>query len=651
MDRRLLRYFDRELRHLRTVAHEFAREFPKVAGRLAIDEFSCADPYVERLLEGYAFLAARVQLKLDAEFPRFTQNLLETVYPHYLAPTPSMCVAHFQHDPGEAGLADGFRVPPNTPMRSQSGKDLNSCEYRTAHDLTIWPVVVSEARYYSRDVGVLELNRVWGTDEVIPVTGRGAVPAARAALRLRLKTTAGLPFSKLTMKDLRLHLKGSGGTPGRLYEQFLARTRSVILRPVPEGTRAGPWQCSFNESVVRRCGFQQREAMLPYDDRSFQGYRLLHEYFAFPQRFMFIDVGDLFPGLKRCAANLIDLIFSFDAEDPELDGAVVAENFLTNCTPAVNLFPKRCDRIFVSDRASEFHIIPDRTRPLDFEVYRVKAVSGFGGVSKGETVFLPFYAATDEASSELAAVAYYATNRVPRAISERERRGGNRTSYGGSEVYLSIVDARNAPFSPDLRELSVEALCTNRDLCLQMPVGKGRTDFTLDSGAPVEAIRIVAGPTPPRASHAEGDASWRLISHLALNYLSLTDEDLDGDGVIDADERQGAAALRDLLRLYGNVGDLTVRKQIDGLRAIQTNSIVRRVPGTGAVAFARGLEVTVTLEESQFEGTGCFIFGAVLEQFFARYVSLNSFTETVVRSTERGEIMRWKVQVGQRPTL
>jgi type VI secretion system protein ImpG len=184
-----------------------------------------------------------------------------------------------------------------------------------------------------------------------------------------------------------------------------------------------------------------------------------------------------------------------------------------------------------------------------------------------------------------------------------------------------------------------------------MPVGKGKTDFTLDIGAPVESVRAVAGPTPPRASHAEGDASWRLISHLTLNYLSLTDEDRDGDGRITADESRGAAALRALLKLYGNVGDPVIRKQIEGLRSIRTQGITRRVPTSGVVAFARGLEVSVTLDEGQFEGTGVFVLGAVLEQFFARYVSMNSFTETVVRSEDRGEIMRWPAKIGQRPVL
>jgi type VI secretion system protein ImpG len=218
-------------------------------------------------------------------------------------------------------------------------------------------------------------------------------------------------------------------------------------------------------------------------------------------------------------------------------------------------------------------------------------------------------------------------------------------------VYISLVDASSAPYSTDLKQLALEILCTNRDLPLQMPVGKGKTDFTMEIGAPVENVRVVAGPTPPRPSHAEGETSWRLISHLKLNYLSLMDEDLDGDGDISLSERQGAAALRDLLRLYGATSDPATRKQIDGLKSISTVPVTRRVPTPGAIAFARGMEVSVTFDETLFEGSGVFLLGAVLEQFFARYVSMNSFTETVVKSVERGEIMRWTAKVGQRPVL
>jgi len=651
MDRRLLPYYNRELKYLRTVAAEFGREFPKIADRLALSDPSvekCSDPYVERLLEGFAFLTSRVQLKLDSEFPRFTQNLLETVYPHYLAPTPSMCVVQFNHDQAETGLADGFTIPRDTVLRSMIAKDLTSCEYRTSQPVTLPPLQISEARYFTRDVGALELHRTWGSGDD-GTARRGGSAQARAALRLRLRTTAGVAFPKIKTDDIVLHLRGEG-TTGRLYEALFARARGVIFRPVPVGRAVGAWQEMIGPDSIERVGLRADESMLPYDDRSFQGYRLLHEYFAFPQRFAFVRIKGIAKALSRCDAAQLDIIIPFSEEDAELERSITAENFALHCAPAVNLFPKRADRIFVSDKATEFQVIPDRTKPLDYEVYRTSGLVGYGSRSGDERTFSPFYTATDAESGEQSS-AYFSTYRVPRAVSEREKQRGARSSYAGTEVYVSLVDAQNAPYSTDLKQLSVTTLCTNRDLPKFMPVGKGKTDFTLDIGAPVESTRVVAGPTPPRASYAEGNASWRLISHLTLNYLSLTDEDLDGDGRITAEEGRGAAALRDLMKLYGDVGDPVIRKQIEGLVRVTTRPILRRVPTPGVIAFGRGLEVTLTLDEALFEGTGISLLGSVLDQFFARYVSMNSFTETVVKSADRGEVMRWPAKVGQRPVL
>jgi type VI secretion system protein ImpG len=672
MDRRLIRYYDRELRHLQSVGREFAKEFPKIAGRLALDDFPCVDPYVERLLEGFAFLASRVQLKIDAEFPRFTQNLLETVYPHYLAPTPSMCITQFQHDVTEAGLAEGYRIPQGTVLRSHPIKEVASCEFRTAHDVELWPIVISEAKYFTRDVGTLELGKVWGAGpDVSAFAARGSAAAmtalngaglylgapgsVKAAIRIRLRTTAGVPFKDIAAKNLVLHLRGGDSTPYRIYEQLFAHAKAIIARPVIPGTKGGAWQEHMGADQrpigVSRVGFSAAEAVLPYDDRSFQGYRLLHEYFAFPQRFLFVKLGDLSKAFAQCESQHLDLIIPLSQECPDLEGAIEADNFALHCTPAVNVFAKRADRIFVEENANEFQIIPDRTHPLDFEVYRVNRVTGFA-TGGHETVFRPFYAATDaDALGGSSQASFFSTNRVPRALSDREKRAGQRTSYTGSEVYVSLVDAQSAPFSSDIRQLAVETLCTNRDLPLQMPLGKGKTDFMPDIGGPFTSVRVVVGPTPPRASHAEGDASWRLISHLTLNYLSITDEDQDGDGTIAYEERQGAGSLRELLRIYGNVGDPVVRKQIEGIKLIQARPCTRRVPTRGVVAFARGVEVTVTFEEHLFEGSGIALLGAVLDQFFARYVSMNSFTETVVRTEERGEVMRWNATLGQRPVL
>jgi type VI secretion system protein ImpG len=625
VDRRLLDLYNRELAHLRAMGAEFAQQFPKIAGRLGgLDEFQpCRDPFVERLLEGFAFLAARVQLKLNAEFPRFTQALLETVFPHYLAPTPSMCIVRFQPDLNETGLADGFVIPRGSSLYSILGKtEQTRCEYRTAHDVTLWPVQVSQANFYTRE---------------LPSLGLPNLPDVRAGIRIRIQTAAGLSVSKLKLDSLTFHLMGVGEIPMRLYEQFLANAVAVVLQPT---TRPLKWQEVIDPSCIRRVGFENEQKLLPYDARSFQGYRLAHEYFTFPNRFMFVRLDGLANALQRCDQNEVDVIILFRKSNVELEGVISAENFGLFCTPAINLFEKRLDRVPVSDKFFEFHVVPDRTRAQDFEVYKITRVIGYGSQSEQLQEFLPFYMAKDAAGT--GAEGYYLTNRVQRLLSQAERiRGRRSTSYADSEVYISLVDSTAAPYSSDIKQLGVEALCTNRDLPLHMPIGLGSSDFTMEKSAPCTSVRCLGAPTPPKPSHAEGEVAWRLINHLSLNYLSLTDTDV-GDG---------ASALRDILRLYGDTGDLQTRKQIDGLKSVSSRPVTRRVTTAGSTAFVRGLEVTITLEEASFEGSGVFLLGAVLEQFFARYVSINSFAETVVKTIERGEIMRWTLRNGLRPIL
>ncbi len=623
MDRRLLVHYKRELDHLRGVGGEFARQFPKIAGRLALTEQECLDPYVERLLEGFAFLAARVHVKLDAEFPRFTQSMLDTVYPHYLAPTPSMAVVQFRPDLTMGDLAEGFEVPRGAVLRSILGKgEQTACEYRTAHSVSLLPLQITQAQYYTRDLSALDLP-----SRVRPAAG----------IRLRVQATAGKTLRELALDRLPLYLGGAGEQAMRIYEQVIGHCIGVVVQPP---TRPPRWRCELPREAVRECGFSDEEALLPYGPRSFQGYRLLHEYFTIPERFMFVTLTNLRDAFSRCSDTEADILLLLDAADLDLENRVDASCFRLFCAPAINLFPKRCDRIHVTDRFSEFHVVPDRTRPRDFEVYEVQRVTGYGDPGRGEREFRAFYSAQDvDAATDDGA--FYAVHRAPRVLSHNERLRGRRHDYSGGEVFLTLVDAAAAPYGEDLRQLGVEALCTNRDLPLGMPVGRGRTDFTMEISAPIESVRCITGPTPPRPSHAEGETAWRLISHLSLNYLSLAN----------SSEQEGASALRDILKLYGELAVPHVRKQIEGVKTVQTRCLTRRVTTGGPIAFARGLEVAVTLDEAAFEGTGVFLLGSILEKFFAKYVSLNSFTETLVRTEDRGEIMRWPARVGRRTIL
>jgi type VI secretion system protein ImpG len=326
----------------------------------------------------------------------------------------------------------------------------------------------------------------------------------------------------------------------------------------------------------------------------------------------------------------------FDRLDSSLENTVGAAQLVPFCTPAINLFPLRVDRIHLSNEVNEHHVIADRTRPTDFEVHSLSAVTGYS--TGPEQAFLPFYAVRD-CADYARGNAFYLLRREPRVLSSEQRRSGSRSTYVGSETFISLVDSQQAPHRQDLRQLGVNALCTNRDLPLFMNVGGGTTDFTLTDSAPVAAIRCLAGPSRPRPSHANDNRAWRLISQLSLNYLSLSEEG------------QGAAALRELLRLYGDDTDPSLALQIEGLREVSCKPCTRRLPMPGPIAFGRGLEITLQFDEHAFRGTGVYLLGAVLERFLARYVSINSFTKTVIRSTERGEIMRWKATPGRRPTL
>lgn len=629
MDPRLRDYYERELRFMRDMGGEYAAEFPKIAARLGLETYECADPYVERLLEGFAFLAARVQLKIDAEFPAFTQHLLEMVYPHYLAPTPSMTVVELQPDLAEGSLAEGYEVPRDTVLRGTLGRDAQTpCEYRTAHPVRLWPMELAAAEYFSHAGPIVRTD--------LPILRQ-----AKAGIRLRLRTTANLSFAQLAPGrperfQLVFFLQGADQLPFDLHARLQSDTVGVLVQPT---ARPVPWTETLPASAVRPLGFEDGEALLPYAPPSFQGYRNLHEYFAFPRRYLFIAVEGLGPALSRIAAAEVDLMLLLGQPAPHLERVVDAANFVLHCTPAINLFPKRFDRIHLDQAGPDFHLVPDRTRPMDFEVYGIHRVEGLGAGNSEPREFRPFYAPANLDPGG-ALPAYYSIHRVPRRLSARQQRQGTRSSYVGSEVYLNLVDTAAVPWAAGLRQLSVSGLCTNRDLPLFMPVGAGTTDFTLESGAPVRLVRVRAGPTPPRPSHAQADTAWRLISHLALNYLSLAD----------TEGGEAGAALRELLGLYGDLSDPDTRKQIDGLRRVASRPVVRRLPGVRPITYGRGLEITLECDEGAFEGTGAFLLATVLARFFARYCTINAFTETVLK-TGRGELMRWPAIIGSRPAL
>jgi type VI secretion system protein ImpG len=620
MDTRILKHYEGELAYLREMGAEFADSYPKIASRLGMEGTEVIDPYVERLLEGVAFLSARVQLELELQFPTFTSHLLDIVYPHYLAPMPSMMVAHFVPDAATSQLTDGFSLPRGTKLRSTLvDGEQTACVFQTAHDVRLWPIEISEAEY---------------------IDGRGQLVAAgiardtnaRAAIRLRLRRTGGEPIRDLSLDRLPLFMNAQSGRAWELTELLSTQVSGVVGRSTD---RRADWVQPLTGVGVVPLGFDTEQALLPLPKRSFDGYRLLQEYFAMPERFHFMEVQGIGPALGRADGSDVDIYILLREGRPELTAAVTPAAFTLFATPAINLFEKRCDRIFVTSRDVEHHVVADRTAPLDFEIHSIESVVGISSAGNDDITFRPFYSDDDLTAAGNSHPAYFTQARRMRQRSEKERLRGVRTSYLGSESFLTLVDARQAPYPADLEQLAVNAMCSNRDLPMLLS-GGGTDQFHLPDGGPVASIRLPVSPTRPRPTLAQGDTSWRLISHLSLNYLSIVDQANGG----------GAAALRELVGIYAPVGDKITEKQIEGILSVSSRPIVRRISDEVLSTAVRGIEITLTFDESFFEGTSVFVLGAVLEQFFRKYVTINSFTETVLRTQQRGEIARWKPHSG-----
>lgn len=623
MDARLLRYYNQELRYLREVGGEFAREFPKIAGRLGMEGLEVSDPYVERLLEGCAFLAARIQLKQDAEFPRLSHRLLDLVYPNFLAPTPAMLVAQVQPVAGP-NLMGGRSVARGTQLMAPPGSvSPTACEFRTAQPLELTPLRTLSADH------VLHLG-----DLNLPALGLPARP--RCGVRWRLQLPEGLSVGDLQMDSLCVYLGGNTEVAMQLNELMLSACLGVVVgTPGRMGDAAARL---LPPTAITPVGYADDEAMLPDNPRTFAGVRLLQEYFSFPERFLFLRVAGLRAAVAGLQGAVLELVFLFSRNGQGLEGAVTAEHFRLHCVPAINLFPKRADRIEITDGSSEFHVVADRTAPLDYEVFDVTGITGYGDQGE-QRRFAPLYAPGHRERSGFEA--YFTLWREPRLISEKARRNGPRSGYVGSEVFVSLVDPQDAPLPLALRQVALQVMCTNRDLPVFIPATGAAGEFTLDAGLPLESVRAVAGPTRPQSALREEGVAWRLLSLLSLNYLSL----------MDADEGEAAAALRELLQRLPQSSEPTVKRQIEALQQVQARPVVRRHPVRGPITFSRGVEVQLTVDEIGHEGASAFLFGAAMHQYLARHASLNSFVETRLVSLSRGEVMRWQPHLGSRATL
>lgn len=620
MDPRLLRFYNEELAYLREGAREFGEEHEAVASRLGLKTPTDPDPYVERLLEGVAFLGARVQLKLADQFPEFTQHLLAAIQPHYLAPMPSICVAGFEPKENDPALATGYVVPAGSQLTALASDHANAAvTFTTGHPVSLYPIRISEVEFLGSRAAVAS------------IASAGNV-RAECGIRLRFEATGAIPLEAIDIDNISLYLDGSEAVPGELYRQIIGECVAVLAKPAASAS-ATPVDLPKPEQV----GFSDSEALLPAEQRSFRGYRLLSEYFACPERFLFVRLLGLDRAFAAAQGGACDIVLLFSRPSPLLAGAISPANFRLFATPAINLFEKQLGRIAVNATDHEFHLVPDRTRPLDFEIFRLLSVEAHLQDEIDPRPVAPLYA--------LGALLYdwrdalfFVPRLALRRLSTRAQRLQRRGDYIGTETFLSISAPGNAGRVGDIKELSIKALVTNRELAAELTF-RGSEHFT-GTGGPVRAISVLRSPTRPQAPLGLTDAAWRIIAHLTPNYATLAPE-VGND----------PSMLRDHLALYGRQEDAAMRRQIDGITAVSSKPVVRRIPGRGQMAVARGSRVRLELDDGSYHNSRMYLFTAVIERFLAEFATINSFTETIVETPGEGVVAKWPARIGRRPTI
>ncbi len=602
----LLPWYNRELAFIRRIGAEFARSHPKIAGRLRMSGESIEDPHVSRLIESFAYLNARIRHKIEDDFPEIAESLLGILYPHYLNPIPSMAMVRFTLDPAQSALVAGYHVPRHSSLETELIQG-EPCRFQTSYEVQLWPFELSTAvlRTFPCDAPVTRF-----TDDAVAVL----------CLSLRCLSPE-VTFSQMPLGKLRFFLNGLPQHVYALYELLFNNVLEVVVAQSAddEAPRRLP------HGSISRVGFADDESMFPHQSRSFPGYRLLTEYFAFPEKYLFVDIqgltGDILAGIGR----ELSIYFYLNRTSNDLERNIDTSMFQTGCTPMTNLFRKRVEPIQLNHLDFEYRVVPDARRPEAIEIYsidRVVATSPAGD----ELEYHPFYSVNHMNGGGRESAYWFAARRPAEQVEGPVDHG--------TEMYMSFVDLGFQPSQATDWVVDIESTCLNRDLPQRLPFGGGHPRLFLVGGGPVSEIRCLTAPTPTLRATQGQTSRWRVVSHLALGHESIQD---------------GAEALREILQLYNFNDSEETRAMIEGILDVRSRRVVQRV-GQGGIA--KGVEVTVTMDEDRFSGSGLFLFATVLEDFLSLYCTINSFTQLVVRTKQRKDVLRrWPPHSGSKPLL
>ena len=613
MREELLEYYERELAYLRQLGGKFAEKYPRVASRLLLEPDRCDDPHVERLLEGFAFMAARIHLRVDDDFPEVTSALLGIVAPHYLRPIPSMTVVECQVDPEQGKQTAGQTMPAGTSLATKRLVDGKPCRFQTAYPVELWPLTISECE--------------WRQPERLAEPVR--VPGAVGVLRVRLQCARDVSFADLKTGKLVFHLTGESNIVHTLYELLCRNCISVMVRnPQQRGGKV----IDISPARLRAMGFEENEALLPYPRRSFDGYRLLQEYFTFSEKFLFFELS----GLEALAeagcgaqAEILFCISRFDRPErsQDLETGVSARTLRLGCTPVINLYSQVAEPILVSHAKHEYPVISNARHQETTEIHSIDEVMASNTARRESIPLEPLYSYRFQARKESGRTYWHAVRRR-NEIGEREP----------STMHLSLVDIDGTLAAPNAEVLTVRCSCSDFDLPSRLPFGLEGGDFIAEDFPAIRQITALRRPTPSYDPPRAKGQLWRLVSQLSLNYLSLTDE--------------GVASLQEILRLHNFTDSSYLENQIGGIVRLSSRphfAIMQSVYGNLP---ARGTRVEVEFDERQFVGGGVYLFANVLDRFLGCYTSINSFCQLAALSSQRKEPLgEWPPKAGYKPLI
>ncbi len=607
----LLPYYEKELAFIRQLGAEFSQENAKIAGRLGINAETVEDPHVSRLIESFAYLNARIQHKLDDDFPELSDSLLNVLFPHYQRPIPSMSIIQFEAD--EEQLDSSYTLPANTLLTTEIFQG-ERCHFSTIYPVEILPFNVRTAT-------------VIGQPFLTP--GSSTVKGAESVLKLSLTTFSNdITFSELRPDKIRFYLKGQAQHINPLYEMLLNDCINVVLAKSDEDSAP----IYLGKDCIKPVGFSDEDGMLPYPPASFSGYRLLTEYFIFPEKFMFIEFSDLQRKIPEDAQDNLNLYIYFSSSDVELEHNISKDSFLSGCSPAINLFKRKTDPIKLEHTQHEYQIIPDVSRPLGFEVYSVDKVITSSSEGQQEECH-PIYGLTHEHQDSDFHSFWFA--------SRRDAKLNNNERDEATDVFINLVDLNFNPNIPDDRILIIDTTCSNRNQPEKLPFNNEQPILQcVENAPPCSKIRCITKPSITIRPPLRNQARWRLLSHLNLNHLSLTGRD------------NATEALKEILRLYDFSESSVTRGLIASIHTVKATPISAPLNIDGRATLCRGIEVEITLDELLLTGSSGYLFASVLEHFFGLYCSINSFTRVLVKlKNKEGYLKKCPPRAGQKILL